>query len=84
MEKRKVILRVMGKEYPMITDQPEEQLQRISAYVDRRMRELAIVTRSGEGMIPILTCMTLAEELLDAQNENRKLTMELAKETKIQ
>jgi len=78
VEKRKVTLRVMGKEYSLVTDQPEEQLSRIAGYVDRRMRELSIVTRAGESMIPILTCMTLAEELMNAQSENKRLIRELA------
>lgn len=77
MEKRKVTLRVMGKEYSLVTDQTEEQLTRIIGYVDRRMKELSIVTRAGESMIPLLTCMTLAEELINAQNENKRLIREL-------
>ena len=79
MEKRKVTLRVMGKDYSLITDQSEEQLTRIAGYVDRRMKELSILTRAGENMIPLLTCMTLAEELIDSQNENKRLTRELAR-----
>ena len=78
MEKRKVVLRVMGKEYTLVTDQPEEQLGRISGYVDRRMRELAIMTRANESMIPLLTCMTLAEELISSQNENKRLIRDLS------
>ncbi|MBQ8092314.1 MAG: cell division protein ZapA [Clostridia bacterium] len=79
MEKRKVTLRVMGKEYSLVTDQSEEQLTRIAGYVDRRMKELSIVTRANEGMIPLLTCMTLAEELINSQNENKRLVRELAR-----
>ena len=79
MEKRKVTLRVMGKEYSLVTDQSEEQLTRIAGYVDRRMKELSIVTRANEGMIPLLTCMTQAEELINSQNENKRLVRELAR-----
>ena len=79
VEKRKVTLRVMGKEYSLVTDQSEEQLTRIAGYVDRRMKELSIVTRANEGMIPLLTCMTLAEELINSQNENKRLVRELAR-----
>ena len=68
----------MGKEYTLVTDQTEEQLSRITGYVDRRMRELSILTRANEGMIPLLTCMTLAEELISSQNENKRLVRELA------
>lgn len=78
MDKRRVTLKVMGKEYFLITDHSEEQLSRIAGYVDRRMRELSIVTRASDTMIPILTCMTLAEELLESENENKKLSRELS------
>ena len=78
VEKRKVVLRVMGKEYALVTDQSEEQLVRITSYVDRRMRELAVLSRANEGMLPLLTCMTLAEELINSQNENKRLVRELS------
>ncbi len=71
--KRKVTLRIMGHDYALVTDQPEEKVQRIARYVDRQMRELAIMTRAAEGMVPILTCMTLTEELMELQGENNML-----------
>ena len=48
-------------------------MQRIARYVDRQMRELAITTRAAEGMVPILTCMSLTEELMELQGENNML-----------
>ena len=71
--KRKVTLRIMGHDYTLVTDQTEEKVQRIARYVDRQMRELAIMTRAAEGMIPILTCMTLTEQLMELQGENNML-----------
>lgn len=78
MNKNKVVIHLMGHDYTLVTDQPPEQVQRLSRYVDRRMRELAIVTRAGESMVPILTSMTLADELFRAQDENNRLRRELA------
>ena len=80
MEKEtiKVVVRLMGHDYTMVTDQKPEHVQRMAQYVDRKMRELAIVTRAQEGVVPILTCITLAEELFKAQDENNRLLREIA------
>lgn len=78
MNKNKVVVHLMGHDYTMVTDQPTEKVQRLARYVDRRMRELSILTHAGEGMLPVLTSMTLADELFTAQDEVNRLRRELA------
>ncbi len=78
MNKNKVVVHLMGHDYTMVTDQPSEKVQRLARYVDRRMRELSILTRAGEGMLQVLTAMTLADELFTAQDEVNRLRRELA------
>ncbi len=78
MKKNKVVVRLMGHDYALLTDQTPEQVQRTARYVDRKMRELAITTRAAETMVPMLTAMTLADELLRAQDENTRLKREMA------
>ena len=78
MNKNKVVVHLMGHDYTMVTDQPSEKVQRLARYVDRRMRELSILTHAGEGMLPVLTAMTLADELFTAQDEVNRLRRELA------
>lgn len=78
MKKNKVVIHLMGHDYALLTDQPPEQVQRTARYVDRKMRELAITTRATETMVPMLTAMTLADELLRAQDENTRLKREMA------
>lgn len=78
VKKNRVVIHLMGHDYAMLTDQPGEQVQRIARYVDRRMHELAITTRAGEQMTPVLTAMTLAGELFAAQDENNRLRREIA------
>ena len=70
MNKNRVVVHLMGHDYTMVTDQSPEKVQRLSRYVDRRMRELAILTRAGENM-------TLADELFTAQDEVNRLRREL-------
>ncbi len=78
MKKNKVVIHLMGHDYALLTDQTPERVQRTARYVDRKMRELAITTRATETMVPMLTAMTLADELLRAQDENTRLKRELA------
>ncbi len=78
MKKNKVVIHLMGHDYALLTDQTPEQVQRTARYVDRKMRELAITTRASDTMVPMLTAMTLADELLRAQDENTRLKRELA------
>ena len=77
MNKNKVVVHLMGRDYTLVTDQQPDKVQRLSQYVDRRMRELAILTRAGENMLPVLTAMTLADELFTAQDEVNRLRREL-------
>ena len=78
MKKNKVVIHLMGRDYTLLTDEDAAQVQRLARYVDRRMREVSITTRAGEGMVPTLTAMTLADELFRAQDENVRLKKELA------
>lgn len=78
MKKNKVVIHLMGHDYTLLTDQQPEKVQRLARYVDRKMREVAITTRAGETMVPMLTAMTLADELFCAQDENTRLKRELS------
>ena len=77
MKKNKVVVHLMGHDYPLLTDQSPEQVQRVARYVDRKLRETAITTRAAEPMVATLTSMTLADELFRAQDENVRLKSEL-------
>ena len=78
MKKNRVVVRLMGHDYTLLTDQPPEDAQRVARYVDRQMRELAITTRASESGVPVLSAMTIADELFRAQEENIRLKKELA------
>ena len=78
MKKNKVVIHLMGRDYVLLTDQDTQQVQRMAHYVDRKMREVSLTTRAGDGMVPTLTAMTLAGELFSAQDENTRLKKELA------
>ena len=81
MKKNKVSVRLMGRDYSLLTDQPTEKVQRVATYVDRKMRELQITARLPDGVLPVLTALTLGDELFSAQQENVRLRRELARLT---
>ena len=74
----------MGRELTLLTDQSEEQVQRIARYVDRKMRDLSLATRASDSILPVLTCYNLAEELFIASEENKILRRDLARLTEAQ
>ena len=77
MEKRKVNVRLLNRDYTLVSDQPEEQVQRIARYADRVLRDLSVATRSQDSVVSILACITLAEELFAARDENVRLRREI-------
>jgi len=79
VKKNKVVIHVMGHDYPLLTDQAPEQVQRVARYVDRKMREVAITTRASDSAVAVLSSITLADELFRAQDENVRLKRELEK-----
>ena len=78
MKKNKVSVRLMGRDYSLLTDQPPERVQTVARYIDRKMRELQITSRVPETVLPMLTSLTIGDELFSAQQENMRLKRELA------
>ena len=78
MKKNKVSVRLMGKDYSLLTDQSPDKVQNVARYVDRKMRELQIAARVPDSAVPMLTMLTIGDELFSAQQENLRLRRELA------
>lgn len=78
IQKSKVVIHLMGRDYTLLTQEDPAQVQRVARYVDRKMREAVITSRAGDAMAMTLTAMTLGGELLRAQDENVRLKKELA------
>ena len=77
MEKHRVALKIAGKEYTLVSTDPEEHVRRVGAYVDLRLKETELATRLPAHSAAVLTCMNIADELLKAQDENARLRREL-------
>ncbi|MDR1261981.1 MAG: cell division protein ZapA [Oscillospiraceae bacterium] len=81
MEKSKTSVRIAGHEYTIVSHDAPEHIQRVAAYVDRRMMDLATASRLSPNIVSVLTAMNLADDLLKAQDENVRLRQQLLERT---
>jgi cell division protein ZapA len=79
VEKTKTTVRIAGHEYTIVGTDAPEHIQRVAAYVDRRMSDLQTASRLSPNMVAALTTMNIADELLKAQDENVRLRQELSR-----
>ena len=77
MEKIRTTVRVAGKEYTIASYDPQEHVQRVAAYVDRKMNELNLATRLPSAQLAVLTAVNVTDDMLKAQDEVRRLRREL-------
>jgi len=77
MESIPVTVQIFGREYRLKSQNPPEHMQRAAAYVDRSMRELNASGLTGREAVSVMTALTLADELLRAQDENTRLRRQL-------
>lgn len=77
MEKQKTVVRVAGKDYPLVSSDPPEYMQRVAAYVDRKLEETAMSTRLPSSMVAVLASLNMADELMKSHDENTRLRREL-------
>lgn len=79
MEKSRVSVRIAGKEFTFVTEDTPAYMQRVAAYVDRKLQEMSHATRMPVNQVMIPTAIDLADELLKAQDENARIRRELVK-----
>ena len=79
MEKQKTTVRVAGKEYTLLSDDPPAYLHRVAAFADRKLQEMTLASRLPAASANVLAAINLADELLKAQDENSRLRRELAR-----
>ena len=77
MEKKRVTIRVAGKDYNMTSSDSEAYVRRVAAYVDRKIGELTLATRLPAAEAAVLAASTLADDVFKAQDENTRLRREL-------
>lgn len=77
MNKTRTIVRIAGKEYPITSYDNEAYVRRVAQYVDRKISELALATRLPGQEVATLTAVTIADDLVKAQEEVTRLKAQL-------
>ena len=78
MAKNKSVVRVGGREYTMVSEESPEYIQRVAAYVDRKMEEINVASKLSNVMLAVLASLNITDELLKAQDDNARMRKDLA------
>ena len=78
MQKNKTVVNVRGKEYTLVGTESVEYMQRVAAYVDRRMTEISFSAYLPDDRLTTLTALNLADELFKSKDEVSAMRRELA------
>ena len=77
MQKIRTTVRIAGKEYTIASTDSEDYVNRVAAWVDRRMNELAAATRLPATQLAVLTAVNAADDMMKSRDEIRRLQAEL-------
>ncbi|MBQ8159230.1 MAG: cell division protein ZapA [Clostridia bacterium] len=76
-EKRKVTLHVAGKAFSMMTNDTDEHIHRVEALADRNLQETARVMHLKPDQVGLVSVVSLADEVIRAQDEVSRVRREL-------
>ncbi len=72
--KNKVVVKILGQEYTLISDDSREHMQRVSNLVDDKMRELYNSNKKmSTSMVAVLTALNTTDEYLKALDEQEEI-----------
>lgn len=72
-----VSVHIAGRDYTLTSGGSAEQIQRVAALVDRKMRELMAGGVANRESAAVLAALTYAEELIRAEDDNTLLRRKL-------
>lgn len=73
-DKNKVVVRIMGHEYTLVSEDTREYMQRVANVVDDKMKEIASANKKlSTSMIAVLTALNAADEYLKVAARNEEL-----------
>ena len=77
MEKIRTTVKIAGKDYNISGYDPEEHIQRVAAYVDRKMSELSLTTHLPPAQLAVLTAVNATDDMMKSRDEIRRLRKEI-------
>lgn len=76
--KNKVVVKIMGQEYTLVSEDSREYMQRVSNLVDDKMREITLANKKlSTSMIAVLTALNSTDEYLKMKDERDALLKKL-------
>ena len=79
MSTKKSVVRLLGNDYQIESENSDEFIQKIAFYVDKMFTEIAERnSRLSTNMIAVITSLHIAEEALKSQDENKELSAQLS------
>ncbi len=82
MEEKKIttVVNINNAEYRIVSSADEEYVRHVAYHVDKNMRELMVRDRRlSTSMAAVLTAVNMADEYMQAQDDNEKLRAKLLK-----
>lgn len=76
-QKNSYRVRIAGREYALISEDPPEHIRRIADYVDRKIMETSATAFTNRESAAVFAGLAMAEELIYAQDDNARLRREL-------
>ena len=76
MQKIRTTVRIAGREYTIASTDSEEYVNRVAAWVDRRMNELSMATNLPAAQLAVLTAVNAADDMMKSRDEIRRLQAE--------
>lgn len=79
-EKNKVDVRIAGKDYTLVGNEPEEYIQRVALYVDKKLNVIMKQnSKLSTSMASVLTAINVADDYFKARENTDSLSEELNK-----
>ncbi len=79
MENKKVEVKINNVEYMLVTNEPEEYVQRVALLVNKRMGQIQEGNKQlSTAMTAVLAAINIADDLLKSEQANDDLREELA------
>lgn len=74
---RTYTLRIAGRDYTITSADAPEHVRRVAVYIDRKIAETASAGFVNRESAAVIAGLTVADELLTAQDDNTRLRREL-------
>lgn len=77
MEKIRTTVKIAGKDYTFTGYDTEEHVQRVAAYVDRKMNELETTSHLPTAQLAVLVAVNATDDMMKSRDEICRLRREV-------